>query len=249
MTTTATATEPALVIVPTFNEADSIAAAVKRLFESTDGVEMLVVDDDSPDGTAWVVKGLQQEHDGLHLIERPGRQGLASAYLDGFRWAFERGYAAVVEMDADLSHDPKDVPRLLEALQGADAVLGSRYIPGGEVRNWPWFRRALSRAGNSYARFCLGFHIKDATSGFRAYRVEALRSIELGSIRAEGYAFQVEMVRRLWRQRLRIKEIPIAFIDRQSGKSKMSKRIVLEALALVTAWGLRDRLGRRRPPR
>ena len=249
MSSIGTTTRRALVIVPTFNEADSIAAVVQRLFDSSAEVDMLVVDDDSPDGTAMVVTGLQQEHDRLHLIERPGRAGLASAYLEGFRWAFERDYDVVIEMDADLSHDPKDVPRLLKALEGADAVLGSRYVPGGEVRNWPWFRRALSRAGNSYARLCLGFHIRDATSGFRAYRADALRSIELGSIRSEGYAFQVEMVRRLWRQRLRVKEIPIAFIDRQSGKSKMSRRIVFEALALVTIWGLRDRLGRRLPPR
>ena len=249
MSSTPEPTTGALVIVPTFNEADNIAAVVERLFDSAPDIHMLVVDDDSPDGTAWVVKGLQKEHEGLHLVERAGRQGLATAYLEGFRWAFERNYGAVIEMDADLSHDPKDVPRLLEALEGAAAVLGSRYVPGGEVRNWPWIRRALSRGGNIYARLCLGFEVKDATSGFRAYRVDALRSIDLGSIRSEGYAFQVEMVRRLHRQRLNIKEIPIAFVDRQSGSSKMSKRIVLEALALVTAWGLRDRLGRRKPPR
>ena len=234
----------ALVIVPTYNELENIQAVVERLFEKAGDrdVELLVVDDDSPDGTAWAIKGLQHERNGIHLIERTGRQGLGSAYVAGFRWALEHDFDAVVEMDADLSHDPADVPRLLDGLDGADLVIGSRYVPGGDIENWGRIRLGLSRLGNVYARLWLGFGVRDATSGFRAFKAAALAEMDLYRIRSEGYAFQIEMARRVHKGGGTVREIPIRFIDRTAGRSKMSRRIVFEALALVTAWGIRDRL-------
>ena len=246
----------ALVIVPTYNEVESIQSVVERLFaKAGDGVELLVIDDGSPDGTAMTVKAMQAEDDRIHLIERAERSGLGTAYVVGFRWALERGYRAVVEMDGDGSHDPADVPRLLDALEVADMSLGSRYVRGGRIENWRLVRRFLSRGGNLYARALLGFGVKDSTSGFRAYRTEVLRDLDLERMRSDGYAFQIEMARRLHNASALIEEVPITFVDRTAGKSKMSQRIVLEALALVAAWGLRDRLARlrrrlrRRPPR
>jgi dolichol-phosphate mannosyltransferase len=242
--------ERALVVVPTWNEVDSIAAVAERLLElAADGIELLVVDDGSPDGTAGVVRGLGARHPSVHLMERPSKLGLGTAYVAGFRWALERSYWAVVEMDADGSHDPGDVPRLLEALAAADLVIGSRYVAGGRIANWGLVRRGLSRAGNLYARACLGFGIRDSTSGLRAYRVSLLADIDLETVRSEGYAFQIEMAQRALRAGGRVVEVPITFTDRAAGRSKMSRRIVLEALARVTWWGLRERLaGRRREP-
>ena len=238
----------ALVIVPTFNEVENIPAVAQRLFEKSGehDVELLVVDDSSQDGTAWTVRGLQQDNPRIHLIERPKRMGLASAYVDGFRWALEREYAAIVEMDADLSHDPADVARLLDALDDADLSIGSRYVDGGDVVNWRWLRRTLSKVGNIYARLWLGFGVTDATSGFRAFHASALAEVDLSTIRSEGYAFQIEMVRRIHKAAGTISEVPIRFVDRTAGRSKMSRRIVFEAIALVTIWGVRDRLLRRR---
>lgn len=228
--------------MPTYNEVDNIGAVAARLFEKVgDDVDLLVVDDNSPDGTAWAVKALQQGNERIHLLEREGRMGLGSAYEHGFRWALERGYTRLVEMDADLSHDPADVPRLLDALGGADLSIGSRYVPGGEVVNWGRVRRFLSKGGNVYARMWLGFPVRDATSGFRAFRSSTLSEGHLGAIRSEGYAFQVEMVRRIHNAGGAITEIPIKFVDRTAGRSKMSRRIVIEALALVTLWGIKDR--------
>jgi glycosyltransferase involved in cell wall biosynthesis len=235
-----------LVIVPTYNERESIAAVVRRLFEACpDGVELLVVDDRSPDATAEVVKDLASGNDRIHLVERARKLGLGSAYIAGFRWAIDRGYRAVVEMDADLSHDPADVPRLLAGLADADLVIGSRYVPGGGVGNWGRARRILSQAGNLYARAWLGFDVRDSTSGFRAYRLEALAEQDLAGVRSEGYAFQIEMVHRLYRAGKHITEVPITFVERRAGSSKMSRRIVLEAIVRVTEWGLRARLLRR----
>jgi glycosyltransferase involved in cell wall biosynthesis len=231
----------ALVIVPTYNEKENIAEVARRLFASTGGaVEMLVVDDGSPDGTADEVRRLGEQFP-VHLIERPAKAGLGTAYVAGFRWALERGYEAVVEMDADLSHDPGDVPRLLETLEerNADLVIGSRYVTGGRVDNWSLSRRALSRAGNVYAKTLLRFGVRDSTSGFRAYRADALRRIDLDSVASEGYAFQIEMALRIHRAKGTIREVPIAFTDRTSGKSKMSRRIALEALERVTGWALK----------
>lgn len=234
-----------LVIVPTYNERDTISDVARRLFDATgDAVEMLVVDDGSPDGTAVLVGEMQAANARIHLIKRPGKMGLGTAYVMGFGWALERGFDAVVEMDADLSHDPADVPRLLRALEDADLVIGSRYVPGGGVGNWGRLRRALSEAGNLYARAWLGYRVKDSTSGFRAYRCSVLAAQDLSSVRSEGYAFQVEMTRRFHQAGARITEVPITFIERAAGRSKMSRRIVAEALVAVTRWGIRDRARR-----
>lgn len=239
--------ERSLVIVPTYNEKETIAGAVARLFAAVDDdVDLLVVDDGSPDGTAGVVNELAEKEPRIHIIERTSKRGLGDAYKTGFRWAVDRGYAAVVEMDADLSHDPADVPRFLAALADADLVIGSRYIPGGRVENWSAFREALSRNGNRYAGFWLRFGVRDATSGFRAFRMSALERIDLDTVASQGYGFQIEMVRRVFLNGGRITEIPITFAEREAGVSKMSRRIVVEALYGVTRWGIRDRFGKKR---
>ncbi len=235
-------------IVPTYNEREAVGEVVRRLFDATKGrVELLVVDDSSPDGTAEVVRGLQRDRDDIHLMERAGKLGLGTAYVTGFEWAIERGYWACVEMDADLSHDPADVPRLLDALDAADLAIGSRYVPGGGVGNWGRARRALSAAGNIYARAWLGYKIKDSTSGFRAYRAAKLADLDLPTLHSQGYSFQIEMTRRMHKAGGTITEVPITFIERAHGKSKMSRRIVAEALVNVTRWGIVDRFkkGRR----
>lgn len=243
-----TSTPGSVVIVPTFNEVESIAEVARRLFQAVpENVDLLVVDDGSPDGTAALVKTLAADRPNIHLIERANKQGLGTAYVAGFRWAIERGYDAVVEMDADLSHDPADVPRLLHRLRDADLAVGSRYVPGGRVENWGLIRRMLSLAGNLYARMWLGFPVRDSTSGFRAYTTSALRKEKLGSLRSEGYSFQIEMTRRIYRAGGTIVEVPITFVERARGRSKMSRRIVLEAMFGVTRWGILDRFGRRNP--
>jgi dolichol-phosphate mannosyltransferase len=237
----------ALVIIPTYNERDTIAEAVRRLLEATgDSVEILVIDDRSPDGTGALVRELQGGASALHLLERRHKLGLGTAYVEGFVSGIEQGYWALIEMDADLSHDPAAVPDLLAALEDADLAIGSRYVPGGRVQDWSAGRRWLSLAGNTYARAWLGFAIRDSTSGFRAYRTDFLAAQDLGSVGSQGYAFQIELARRIYRAGGRIVEIPIIFTDRTLGRSKMSKRIALEAIASVTAWGLRDRLSRLR---
>jgi dolichol-phosphate mannosyltransferase len=234
--------EQALVIVPTYNEIETIGEAARRLFvAASDRADLLVVDDSSPDGTAELVKRLAEGPHEIHLLEREGKRGLGTAYIDGFRWALERDYWAVVEMDADLSHDPADVPRLLDALENADLVIGSRYVPGGGVRNWGWFRRKLSSWGNTYARTMLRIDVQDMTAGFRAYRTDVLRKIDLDTLTSQGYGFQIELTRRLNKLGMRIAEVPITFVEREHGQSKMNRRIVLEALLSVWRWGLEDR--------
>ena len=234
----------ALVIVPTFNESESIQEVARRLFDAAgDSVDLLVIDDGSPDGTADVVREMAAARRGIHLIERAGKQGLGTAYVEGFRWAVERGYEAVVEMDADLSHDPADVPRLLHRLRDADLVVGSRYVPGGRVENWSKVRRILSAGGNIYARGWLAYDVRDSTSGFRAYKTACLKELDLGTLTSEGYAFQIEMTRRIHRAGGTIVEVPITFSERALGQSKMSKSIVIEAMARVTRWGIADRFG------
>ena len=238
----------ALVVVPTYNERASIAEVARRLFDAAgDSVDLLVVDDGSPDGTASVVKSLAAESSfGIHVLERSHKQGLGTAYVTGFRWGLERDYWGFVEMDADLSHDPADVPRLLARLRsGADLAIGSRYVEGGGTENWGPLRRALSAGGNLYARAWLGYPVRDSTAGFRAYRAEVLAREDLSTVRSEGYGFQIELTRRVFRSGGTIAEVPITFTERVSGKSKMSRRIVIEALAQVTRWGLADRLGGR----
>jgi dolichol-phosphate mannosyltransferase len=236
----------ALVVVPTYNERDTIGEVIARLFEAADHrVEVLVVDDGSPDGTEAVVRQLQTQRGGIHLLERSSKQGLGTAYIEGFREGIDKGYWAIVEMDADLSHDPAVVPQLLAALSDADLAIGSRYTQGGQVHDWSPARRWLSRAGNIYARAWLGFPIKDATSGFRAYRSDFLSRQDLDSVRSQGYGFQIEMARRIYRSGGRIVEVPITFTDRTLGRSKMNGRILLEAMATVTTAGIHDRVVRR----
>jgi dolichol-phosphate mannosyltransferase len=230
----------ALVILPTLNEAGTIGRVVELLLSVDGAPDLLVVDDASDDGTPGIVKDLRGGR--VELIERSKKLGLGSAYLRGFDWALRRAYEAVVEMDSDLSHDPLDVVRLLAALEDADVVIGSRYIPGGRVENWGLFRRALSLAGNRYAQVLLGIDVADSTSGLRAYRTEWLRRAGLRTIASEGYAFQVELAYRAVRSRAKVVEIPIAFTERVAGRSKMSRAIVLEALLRIAGWALRDRL-------
>ena len=235
----------ALVVTPTYNERETIVEVARRLFEACgERVDLLVIDDGSPDGTSQIVAKLAFEDSRIHLETRPAKLGLGTAYVMGFKWAIARGYDAVVEMDADLSHNPADVPRLLDALLEADLVIGSRYVTGGGVSNWGRGRRLLSATGNLYARLWLGFSVKDSTAGFRAYRTSALAKQNLDTILSEGYAFQIEMTRRFHKAGLRIREIPITFVERVRGNSKMSRRIAVEALGAVTRWGVRDRFGK-----
>jgi dolichol-phosphate mannosyltransferase len=234
-----------LVVVPTYNERDSIEALIDRLFAACADCDLLVVDDSSPDGTAEVVRTAVGEGRPITILSRESKGGLGTAYVHGFRWALERDYEAIVAMDADLSHDPASIPALVRALDNADLTIGSRYVAGGGVSNWGFVRRALSKAGNAYARLWLRFSVRDSTSGFRAFRVETLRSLELSSIRAEGYAFQIETAWRVLLNGGRITEVPITFVERAHGRSKLSRRIVLEALVRVPVWGFRALRGRR----
>jgi len=238
----------ALVVLPTYNESANIAGVLRRIRAATGNtVDVLVVDDSSPDGTADLAEALGRELGRIEVLRRPGKQGLGSAYRDGFRLGLSRGYDALVEMDADLSHDPATLPELLRQVSaGADLVIGTRYMPGGSIPDWPWPRRAISKTGNLYARYLLGISARDSTSGFRAYHRRALERIDLDTVRADGYGFQVEMAYLVERGGGLLAEVPIEFRDRTLGLSKMSSRIVVEALALVTWWGLRDRLRRGR---
>jgi dolichol-phosphate mannosyltransferase len=228
------------VVLPTLNEAGTIGRVLEVLLSLDGAPDLLVVDDASDDGTAAIVKDLPGGR--VDLIERSKKMGLGSAYLTGFDWALQRAYEAVVEMDSDLSHDPRDAVRLLAALDNADVVIGSRYVPGGRVENWGLFRRALSVAGNRYARVLLGIDVADSTSGLRAYRTEWLRRAGLETIASEGYAFQVELAYRAVRSHANVVEIPIVFTERVAGRSKMSRAIVLEALLRIAGWALRDRI-------
>ena len=231
----------ALVILPTYNERATIGAVLDGLSATEGGLDLLVVDDGSPDGTGEIVRERSKTDPHVRLVERPRKSGLASAYAVGFDRAITEGYDLAVEMDSDLSHRPEELPRLLEAAQRHHVVIGSRYVPGGSVTNWSRARVALSKAGNLYARFCLGFDIHDATSGFRAYRREALEEIIATPITSDGYGFQIELVHRAWNLGLSVGEAPISFREREHGQSKISRRIVVEALWLVTVWGLRAR--------
>lgn len=236
----------ALVVLPTYQEAENIAEVLRRLRAAAPAVDVLVVDDSSPDGTAAIAKAAGHELGGVDVLIRPTKSGLGSAYRAGFAEGLARGYDVLVEMDSDLSHDPARLPSLLRAVEaGADLVVGSRYVPGGTIPNWPVHRRLLSRWGNRYADLALGLSVRDATSGYRAYRADALRGIDLDSVRADGYGFQIEMAYRVAGNGGQIVELPIEFVDREKGASKMSFRIIAEALALVSWWGLRDRLRHR----
>ena len=232
-----------LIVLPTFNEADNIVEVLQKLRAIVPEASVLVVDDASPDGTADLVEEVAEQIGDISVMRRPAKSGLGSAYRDGFRRGLSVGYDVMVEMDSDLSHDPAALPLLLTAVaDGAALALGSRYIPGGSIPDWSWHRRALSRWGNRYAAAVLGIDVKDATSGYRAYRAEALTNIDFHTVQADGYGFQVEMAYRVLASGGRIVEVPISFTDRVRGESKMSSRIVIEALVLVTWWAIRDRL-------
>jgi dolichol-phosphate mannosyltransferase len=236
-----------LVVLPTYDEAANIAEVLSRIRAAASEVDVLVVDDSSPDGTADLAEALAGELGGVEVMRRPAKSGLGSAYRDGFRVGLGQGYEALVEMDADLSHDPATLPDLIAAVAGgADLAIGTRYMPGGSIPDWPWPRRAVSRIGNFYARKMLRMSPRDSTSGFRCYHRRALEAIDLSSVRADGYGFQVEMAYLVERNGGSVAEVPIEFRDRTLGHSKMSSRIVAEALVLVTYWGLRDRFRRLR---
>lgn len=230
----------AVLVLPTYQEGSNIEPLLRAVREAAD-VDILVVDDDSPDGTGRIAEALGAQLDGIRVVHRPGKAGLGSAYRDGFDRVLGEDYDVVLSMDADFSHDPAVLPDLLAAIEnGADAVIGSRYVPGGSVVNWPPHRRLLSRWGNSYTRAVLHISPRDCTSGYRAYRADTLKAIDPASTDAEGYAFLTELARRMTRQGARIDEVPITFRDREQGKSKMSARIVFESMLLVTRWGIAD---------
>lgn len=233
-----------LVIIPTYNERDTLPVAVARTRAAVPEAHILVADDNSPDGTGDVADRLAGDDDHVHVLHREGKQGLGAAYLAGFRWGAAHGYDTLVEMDADGSHPPERLPALLLALADADVVIGSRWVPGGEVQNWPRSREVLSRGGNTYARVLLGVPVHDSTAGFRAYRRSALAALNLAEVQSQGYCFQVDLTRRAAAAGLRIVEVPITFVEREVGDSKMSRAIVAEALWRVTAWGMRDRTRR-----
>jgi dolichol-phosphate mannosyltransferase len=235
------------VTVPTLDEADNLDALISRLRAAVEGVHILIVDDGSTDGTADKAEALGAELGGIEVLRRPKKMGLGSAYRAGHAIGIARGYDVMVQIDADLSHDPAALPDLLAAVErGADLAIGSRYVPGGTVPNWPKRRLWLSVWGNRYAGFALGMPVRDSTAGYRAYRASILRAMDFESTHSTGYAFQIEMTYRARGAGGRIDEVPIAFTDRVRGTSKMSTRIVVEAMTLVTLWGLRDRVFRRR---
>lgn len=231
-----------LVIVPTYDEAENIELVLDRLRTSVPTAHALVVDDGSPDGTAEIAEKLAAEDPRVHVLRRTTKSGLGPAYVAGFRWARAHGYDIVVEMDADGSHAPEQLPYLLAALDGADLVLGSRYVPGGHVADWPVHRLLLSKAGNRYTRWALRLPLSDATGGYRAARAELIDALPFDDVASQGYCFQVDWAWRAVRAGARVAEVPITFTEREFGRSKMSGSIVGEALVRVTVWGLRDRL-------
>ena len=237
--------ESILVVIPTYDERDNLESIIRRLRAAVPTVEVLVVDDASPDGTGRLADSLAAEDTQLHVLHRPAKQGLGPAYLAGFGWGLERGYRAFVEMDADGSHAPEQLPQLLDALRDADVVLGSRWVAGGAVVDWPKRRELLSRGGNAYARLLLRLPVRDATGGFRVYRREVLEAVDLGDVASAGYCFQVDVLWRAWRAGFRVVEVPITFVERVAGVSKMNRDVVAEALWRITVWGLSGRPGRR----
>ncbi len=237
-----------LIVTPTYQEADNIAEFLRRVRAAVPNADILVVDDNSPDGTADIAQRAADELGQIEVLRRPKKIGLGDAYRAGFSVGVERGYDVLVQIDADLSHDPAALPALLGAIDdGADAAIGSRYIPGGSIPHWPWRRRALSKWGNRYTSFVLGLPINDATSGFRAYRATMLKKVDYDETRAKGYGFQMELAYRVKRAGGKIVEVPITFTDRVKGHSKLTLTVAAEELMLVTWWGVRDRVLRRKP--
>ena len=225
------------VLVPTYQELHTLASIVHRIFEHNPEVHVLVIDDNSPDGTGKLADQLKAKYSNLEVLHRTSKNGLGAAYIDGFNNSINE-FDVLVEMDADGSHDPQDLVAILKEIENYDCVLGSRWVPGGKVVNWPKSREILSRGGNSYARLMLGIDIGDATGGFRAYKTTALKQLDLSDIDSQGYCFQVDMVRRLLKKGFKIKEVPITFTERTIGTSKMSRNIVLEAFLKIGIWGL-----------
>ena len=234
-------TDSVLVIIPTYNEAESLPGVIARVRESVPAADILVADDNSPDGTGRLADELSATDPRIHVLHRAGKEGLGKAYLAGFAWGLDRGYDVLVEMDADGSHRPEELPRLLAQIPHADLVLGSRWVPGGSVVNWPLSRRILSQGGSLYTRLALGIPTRDATGGYRAYRASALRALDLESVESNGYCFQIDLLWRALRQGLVVREVPITFVEREAGTSKMSGRIVREALINVGQWGAQHR--------
>lgn len=236
-----------LVVVPTYDERDSLPGAIARLAEHVPDADVLVVDDGSPDGTADLAEKLGEADEAtrgrraVHVLRRTAKQGLGPAYLAGFGWALERDYAVIVEMDADGSHRAEDLPLLLARTGDAELVIGSRWVKGGRVVNWPLHREVLSRCANTYTRLAIGMKVRDATAGFRAYRADLLRTLALDAVASQGYGFQVDMTLRTLRAGGRVVEVPITFVEREQGVSKMSNGIILEAMLNVARWGIAER--------
>jgi dolichol-phosphate mannosyltransferase len=231
-----------LIIVPTYNESMNAPILIKRIFKHIPETSILVIDDGSPDGTAEIVESLQRDYSELHLLKRSEKSGLGSAYRAGFAWGLERGYNEMVEMDADMSHRVRDLAKMIEVKKArpeTSLVIGSRWMKDGKTENWSKARELLSRTANLYVRFMLGMGVKDSTAGFRIYSADILRKIDLTAIKSEGYSFQIEMTRAVYRNGGSIVEVPITFREREQGVSKMSKKIVREAMTLVTVWGLK----------
>jgi dolichol-phosphate mannosyltransferase len=234
-----------LVVIPTYDEADNIPKLIPAVLRQAPNLHVLIVDDNSPDGTAKIVKEMIATNDYVHIIERDGKQGLGTAYVAGFKYAIENGYDLVFEMDADFSHNPNDIPLFLSKIrEGYDLVIGSRYVNGVRILNWPMNRLLLSYSANVYTQFITGLPVHDATGGFKCYRIAALKAIVLDDIRSNGYAFQIEISYKVWKKGFRIVEIPIVFIDRREGVSKMSKQIVYEAVFMLWKLRLRSILNR-----
>ena len=238
--------ERALVIIPTYNEKENIRSIVELVLSQATNLEVLVVDDNSPDGTATIVTEMAKADPRVHLLSRAGKLGLGTAYIAGFKWGLSQGYAYLIEMDADFSHDPREIPNMLKAIQQADLVLGSRYIDGVRVVNWPLSRLVLSKGASYYVRIITGLPVYDPTGGFKCFRRKVLETLELDEVRSNGYAFQIEMSYKAWMMGFRVREIPITFADRSAGQSKMSGHIVREALWMV--WSLALAHGFRRKP-
>ncbi|WP_431220052.1 polyprenol monophosphomannose synthase [Leifsonia xyli] len=226
--------------MPTFNERENLPLIVSRLRHAAPQVDLLVVDDNSPDGTGAYADELAGSDRAVHVLHRESKRGLGAAYIAGMRWALAQGYEVVVEMDADGSHRPEQLQRLLDAIEHADLVVGSRWVPGGEIENWPARRRVLSRGGSAYSRVALGVPTRDATGGYRAFRASALEEIRLEEVTSQGYCFQIDMLRRTYAAGLTVVEVPITFVEREFGASKMTGGIVLEAMVRVAGWGIAD---------
>ncbi|MER7794949.1 polyprenol monophosphomannose synthase [Streptomyces sp. NPDC097640] len=230
-----------LVIIPTYNEAENIRPIVARVRESVPEAHVLVADDNSPDGTGKVADEIAVEDEHVHVLHRQGKEGLGAAYLAGFRWGIEHDYGVLVEMDADGSHQPEELPRLLTALKGADLVIGSRWVPGGRIVNWPKRREYLSRGASTYSRILLDVPIRDVTAGFRAFRKETLEGLGMDAVASQGYCFQIDMAWRAVKAGFHVIEVPVTFVERERGDSKMSRDIVTEAFWRVATWGVSSR--------